>query len=122
VRFRLIPAKIEMRHSNMQGQRVRSAGAHVKGSYMVLNHFLTAFSVIFLAELGDKTQLAVITMSASTRKPLAIFLGGSLAMVLLTGIGAVAGEMVTKFVPEEVLSKAAAILFVLMGIWTWFRG
>ncbi len=85
------------------------------------NQFLTAFAVIFLAELGDKTQLAVITMSASTKKPLAIFLGGSIAMTLLTGIGVLAGELVTRYVPESVLSKAAAVLFVAIGIWTWFK-
>ncbi len=89
---------------------------------MAWNQFLTAFSVIFLAELGDKTQLAVITMSASTKQPLSIFLGGSLAMVLLTGVGAVAGEAVTKYVPEGVLSKVAAALFVIIGIWTWVKG
>jgi Ca2+/H+ antiporter, TMEM165/GDT1 family len=89
---------------------------------MVWKQFLTAFSVIFLAELGDKTQLAVITMSASTKQPLSIFLGGSLAMVLLTGIASIAGEMVTKVVPEDMLSKIAAVLFVVIGIWTWFKG
>ena len=89
---------------------------------MAWHQFLTAFSVIVLAELGDKTQLAVITMSASTKKPLSIFLGGSLAMVLLTGIGVVAGEMITKFVPENILSKIAAVLFIIIGIWTWIKG
>jgi putative Ca2+/H+ antiporter (TMEM165/GDT1 family) len=88
---------------------------------MAWNQFLTAFAAILLAELGDKTQIAVITLSASTRKPLAIFLGGSLAMTLLTGIGALAGEAVTRYVPEGVLSKLAAVLFVVLGMWTWFR-
>jgi putative Ca2+/H+ antiporter (TMEM165/GDT1 family) len=89
---------------------------------MAWKQFLAAFSVIFLAELGDKTQLAVITLSASTKRPLSIFLGGSLAMVLLTGIGSAAGEMVTKYVPDHVLSKVAAGLFIIIGIWTWFKG
>jgi Ca2+/H+ antiporter, TMEM165/GDT1 family len=88
---------------------------------MVWSQFLTAFAAIFIAELGDKTQLAMITMSASSKHPLSIFLGGSVAMVLLTGIAVVAGEIVTRYVPAEVLSKAAAILFVLIGIWTWFK-
>jgi len=88
---------------------------------MAWNQFLTAFTAIFLAELGDKTQIAVITLSASTRKPLAVFLGGSLALVLLTGIGTAAGEMVTRYVPTGILSKVAAALFVAIGIWTWFR-
>jgi putative Ca2+/H+ antiporter (TMEM165/GDT1 family) len=42
---------------------------------------LSTFGVIFLAELGDKTQLAAVTLSASTRKPLAVFIGASLALV-----------------------------------------
>ena len=89
---------------------------------MSLNHFLTAFSVILLAELGDKTQLAVITLSASTKKPLSIFLGGSLALIIVTGIASVAGELVTTYVSGTILSKIAAVLFVAIGIWTWFKG
>ena len=89
---------------------------------MALKQLLTAFSVIFLAELGDKTQLAVLTLSASTRRPLSIFLGGSLAMVLLTGIGAIAGGTIARYVPENALSKIAAVLFVVIGVWTWFKG
>jgi Ca2+/H+ antiporter, TMEM165/GDT1 family len=85
------------------------------------NQFITAFAALFIAELGDKTQLVVITMSASSKRPLAVFLGGSLALILLTGIGAIAGETVTKFVPEWLLRKTAALLFVAIGIWTWFK-
>jgi len=88
---------------------------------MPWSQFATAFAAIFLAELGDKTQLAVISMSATSKHPLSVFLGGSIAMVMLTGLGVVAGEVVTKYVPEAVLSKAAAVLFVIIGIWTWFR-
>jgi putative Ca2+/H+ antiporter (TMEM165/GDT1 family) len=83
--------------------------------------FIAAFAALFLAELGDKTQLVVITMSAASRRPLAVFLGGSLALVLLTGIGAIAGEAVTKLVPEWLLRKTAALLFVAIGVWTWFK-
>ncbi len=88
---------------------------------MAWEQFLTAFTALFLAELGDKTQIAVITLSASTRKPLSIFLGGSLALTLLTGIGALAGELVTRYVPSGVLSKVAAVLFIAIGIWTCFK-
>jgi Ca2+/H+ antiporter, TMEM165/GDT1 family len=93
----------------------------MKGSDMAWSQFLTAFAALFIAELGDKTQLAVITMSASSKSPLSVFLGGSLALVLLTGIGVVAGEIVTKYVPEAILSKIAAVLFIAIGIWTWFK-
>ncbi len=88
---------------------------------MAWQQFLTAFAAIFVAELGDKTQIAMISMSASSKSVLAVFLGGASALVLLTGIAVVAGEVVTRYVPESVLSKIAAVLFVLIGIWTWFK-
>jgi len=88
---------------------------------MAWSQFLTAFAAIFIAELGDKTQIAVITMSASSKHPLSIFIGGSIAMVLLTGIAVVGGEIVTRYISATVLSKVAAVLFVLIGIWTWFK-
>ncbi len=88
---------------------------------MAWSQFLTAFAAIFVAELGDKTQIAMISMSATSKNPFSIFLGGATALVLLTGIAVVAGEVVTRYVPEAVLSKVAAVLFVLIGIWTWFK-
>jgi Ca2+/H+ antiporter, TMEM165/GDT1 family len=88
---------------------------------MAWTQFPTAFATIFPAELGDKTQIAMITMSASSKQPLSVFLGGAIAMVLLSGIAVIAGELVTRYVPESVLSKVAAVLFMAMGIWTWFK-
>jgi putative Ca2+/H+ antiporter (TMEM165/GDT1 family) len=88
---------------------------------MAWKEFLTAFAAIFIAELGDKTQLAMISLSATSKNPVLIFLGGASALLLLTAIAVLAGEAVTRYVPEAVLSKIAAVLFVLIGIWTWFR-
>ncbi len=83
---------------------------------------LSTFITLFLAEMGDKTQLAVVTLSASSKKPLSVFLGGAVALVAVTAIGAVFGEAITRVVPESYLKKGAAVLFVLMGVWTWFKG
>jgi putative Ca2+/H+ antiporter (TMEM165/GDT1 family) len=82
---------------------------------------LTTFAAIFLAEMGDKTQLSIITLASSSRKPLTVFFGGAAALVLVTALGAALGELVTRYVPAGVLTKAAAILFVAIGIWTWFK-
>lgn len=82
----------------------------------------TAFLTLFIAELGDKTQLAVMALSSSTKKPWAVFLGGSLALVLLTGLAAVFGSAVTRVIPEAVLRKVSAALFVIIGLWIWFKG
>lgn len=78
--------------------------------------FMMSFVMLFLAELGDKTQLAVFTLVTQYQKPIPIFLGASLALVIVTLIGALFGNIVTKYIPTEYLKLAAGILFVGIGI------
>jgi putative Ca2+/H+ antiporter (TMEM165/GDT1 family) len=80
----------------------------------------STFGLLFLAELGDKTQLAVISMTCKTGKPWMVFLGGALALIVVTLIGAFAGQLISQYVPVAVLSKVAAALFVVMGVAMWF--
>lgn len=82
--------------------------------------FAGTFGLLLLAELGDKTQLAVISMTCKTGKPWMVFLGAALALVAVTLIGAFAGQLISQFVPAEVLNKVAAALFVVMGVAMWF--
>ena len=83
---------------------------------------LTTFVTLFLAEMGDKTQLAAVSMAASSQKPISVFIGGSLALAAVTGIGVVFGEALLRVVPELVLRRSAASLFVAIGAWLWFKG
>ncbi|MGB9813782.1 MAG: TMEM165/GDT1 family protein [Thermovenabulum sp.] len=83
---------------------------------MDLKLFLMAFGMLFLAELGDKTQLTVFTLVTQYNKPLPIFLGASLALVVVTLIGALFGNVVTKYIPTHYLKLIAGILFVGIGI------
>jgi putative Ca2+/H+ antiporter (TMEM165/GDT1 family) len=76
----------------------------------------TAFLTLFLAELGDKTQLAVITMSAKTDSKLAVFIGASLALVLVSLLGVLAGGILSQWVPVEWLQRIVAVAFILIGI------
>ena len=85
-----------------------------------LRVLLSTFALLFVAELGDKTQLAVISMTAKHKAPLWIFVGATLALAAVTGIGVLGGELLTRFIPEMALRKAAAVLFVLMGVLMWF--
>ena len=87
---------------------------------MDLKLILTTFGLVLLAELGDKTQLSVITLVAKHKQPLPIFLGAAAALVLVTGIGALVGQGVTELVPQETLKKGAAVLFVALGVLIWF--
>ena len=87
---------------------------------MDLKLLLSTFGVLFLAELGDKTQLAVFTMVARHKQPLSIFIGAALALVLVTAIGAGVGQAVGNVVPEELMRRVAAVLFVVMAALIWF--
>jgi Ca2+/H+ antiporter, TMEM165/GDT1 family len=88
---------------------------------MGLKVFLSAFAVAFLAEMGDKTQLAVIGLSASSRRPWAVAAGAAAALILVTALAAFLGGEIVRAVPEKILRRTAAVLFVLMGVWTWVR-
>jgi putative Ca2+/H+ antiporter (TMEM165/GDT1 family) len=85
-----------------------------------LKVLLSTFALLFVAELGDKTQLAVISMTAKHKMPLWVFLGASLALVAVTALGVLGGELLTRVIPEMVLRKIAAGLFVIMGVLMWF--
>ena len=85
-----------------------------------LKVLISTFALLFIAELGDKTQLAVINMTAKHKMPVWVFLGATLALAAVTGIGVLGGGLLTRVVPEEILRKVAAGLFVLMGLLMWF--
>jgi len=78
--------------------------------------FGTAFLTLFLAELGDKTQLAVITMTASTESKISVFLGASLALVLVTLLGVLLGGILSEYVPVEWLQRIVAAAFIIIGV------
>ncbi|MGI6036003.1 MAG: TMEM165/GDT1 family protein [Limnochordia bacterium] len=78
--------------------------------------FGLTFGMLFLAEMGDKTQLAVFTLAARTQAPWSVFLGGSAALVLVTLLGSFLGGIITKYVPVKYINIAAGLLFLGFGI------
>ena len=79
----------------------------------------TAFITLFLAELGDKTQLAVITMSsnsASWQSKFSVFIGASLALIAVTALGVLVGGILSEYIPTEWLQRIVAAAFILIGI------
>jgi putative Ca2+/H+ antiporter (TMEM165/GDT1 family) len=78
---------------------------------------LTTFGTIFLAELGDKTQLAAIMMTSKTKLPLSVFIGASVALCLVTLVGVLFGEGLIAIIPEHILKKGAALAFIVIGLW-----
>ena len=83
---------------------------------MDLRVLLTTFGIIFLAEMGDKTQIAAMTMAAQTKKPWAVFVGASLALAAVSALGVVVGGVIGDYVPLEWVKRIAAVAFILIGI------
>ena len=83
---------------------------------MVLPLIASTFSTIFLAELGDKTQLATVSLSSTTNKPLAVFIGSSTALLLASLIGVIAGGSMATFIPTELLQLIAGLGFITIGV------
>lgn len=78
--------------------------------------FGSAFITLLLAELGDKTQLAVITMTASTESKLSVFIGASLALVVVTALGVLIGGVLSAWIPTEWLQRIVAGAFIVIGV------
>ena len=83
---------------------------------MVLSLLLSTFLTVFVAELGDKTQLATLTISGTSNKPIAVFLGSSSALVFASLLGALTGGSISSFLPEVVLKLIASLTFLIIGI------
>lgn len=83
---------------------------------MDIRTIVTTFSLIFLAELGDKTQFAALCLSADSKSRLAVFLGASLALVTSALLAVVLGAFLARCFPPYVVKTVAGILFIVMGI------
>jgi len=80
---------------------------------------MIVFWTIFLAELGDKTQLATLLYASDKEKSLLdVFMGASLALILTSAIGVFAGSFISQYINEKYLKIVAGIAFIIVGIWT----
>jgi putative Ca2+/H+ antiporter (TMEM165/GDT1 family) len=86
---------------------------------MDLNILSTVFTAVFIAELGDKTQLATMLFASDKEtSKLAVFVGASLALILTSAIGVAAGTVISQYVSEKTLQHVAGIGFIAIGLWT----
>lgn len=83
---------------------------------MTIPHVTVSFFTVFLAEMGDKTQLATMALGGTSGRPLMVFWGSMLALLLASLIGATAGGAVATVVDPVFLQIAAAIGFLLQGL------
>ena len=79
--------------------------------------FAITFGTVFVAELGDKTQLAALAFTADSKKPWLIFVASSLALVVVTAIGVAAGAVATRWINPVWVRRGSAALFIVIGVW-----
>ena len=84
---------------------------------MIFTLLFSTFVAVFLAEIGDKTQLTTISLSSTTNNPLAVFIGSSLALILATLLGALAGGSIANLIPPFLLKLLSGIVFLIIGIY-----
>jgi len=78
---------------------------------------LTTFTTVFLAELGDKTQLAALLLAAQSGRPAIVFVGASLALISSSLVGVLLGRWLAKVLPPQQLERLAGLLMVGLGLW-----
>lgn len=80
--------------------------------------FLTVAATFFLAELGDKTMLATVTIASQEMNFIPVWLGSTLGMVVADGLAILVGVLFGRRLPERVIKLGAAAIFVFFGVWT----
>ena len=78
--------------------------------------FITTFTTIFIAELGDKTQIATLMLSAESGKPIIVFIGSSLALISSSIVGVLIGKWVSKKISPNKFAQITSILMITISL------
>jgi putative Ca2+/H+ antiporter (TMEM165/GDT1 family) len=97
-------------------QTFQLSNLHTFNAYMDWQLLGLSFITVFLAEIGDKSQLAAIALGGSLKSPRAVFFGSVAALLLASLIGVLAGEGVAQILPARILKAIAAVGFALMAV------
>ena len=93
-----------------------------KDSNSFFSILITSLSTIFLAELGDKTQIATLILSAQSGRPLIIFLGAALALICTSLLGVLIGRWIANNLPRQRFTLVSGIIMLSLGIYLVTQG
>lgn len=79
--------------------------------------FLTTFGTVFLAELGDKTQLATLAIAGGSTSKWSVFAGSALALVATSAVAVLTADVLSRTVSPQLLSRASGLLLLALGVW-----
>ncbi|MFL0797685.1 MAG: TMEM165/GDT1 family protein [Cellvibrionaceae bacterium] len=85
--------------------------------------FSTVIVTVFIAELGDKTQLATMLFAADKAvNKWVVFAGASVALIAAAGLGVLVGSLLSQYLNEKLLNTIAGVAFIAIGAWTLYKG
>ena len=93
-----------------------------KDSNTFISIFITSFSTIFIAELGDKTQLATLMLSAQSGRPIIIFTAAALALISTSLLGVLVGQWIASNLPRQRFTLVSGIIMLGLGIYLVTQG
>ena len=85
-----------------------------------LSILITTFTTIFIAELGDKTQIATLMLSAESGKPIIVFLGSSLALISSSVVGVLIGKWISKTISPSKFALFTGVLMIIISLYLAF--
>ena len=93
-----------------------------KDTSTFISILITSFSTIFLAELGDKTQLATLILSAQSGRPLVIFIGAAFALICTSLLGVIIGRWIANNLPRQSFTLVSGIIMLILGVYLVTQG
>jgi len=100
----------------------KQGDSDLKDSNTFFSILITSFSTIFLAELGDKTQIATLILSAQSGRPFIIFIGAALALISTSLLGVLIGRWIANNLPRERFTVVSGIIMLSLGIYLVTQG
>ena len=100
----------------------KNKNSDAQESSTFISILITSFSTIFLAELGDKTQLATLILSAQSGRPIIIFIAASLALITTSLLGVLIGQWISNNLPRERFTLVSGIIMLSLGIYLITQG
>ncbi|MFB6346012.1 MAG: TMEM165/GDT1 family protein [bacterium] len=82
-----------------------------------MKNFMYILGLVFVAELADKTQLTVLGLSTGSQNRLTVFVASSLALILSTLLAVLAGDVLSRWIPQSMLESSVGLLFIALGGW-----
>ena len=100
----------------------QSIKSESKDSTTFFSILITSFSTIFLAEIGDKTQIATLILSAQSGRPLIIFIAAAVALIFTSLLGVVIGQWIANNFPRQTFTLVSGIIMISLGVYLLTQG